>query len=299
MELKEKLENAFKTPTEGSAFPASRLILSQLLDKIKLKYGKNDGNVIFFIIGEEGAAAAEKCSALSQEERLRTLLANTEDVAEQDKIYLEKNTADLPLPVPAAIPSKAGFRVERVNENAGRELNAAKGVVVQPEMIYKHGEVPERQPQKWLREKCMEYAKSHNVIGEHSAPALRDGVKVSVGSVKAVLNHPGSDIKNNLIAVIPDMLENSVLVQTESNGRINTHLLAVKVRYGENDRFIVGMVIQENQGKYYYDHELSEMNNADFQSGLPGTTGVDSESASVLTIIQNVLFSSVFDKSSE
>ena len=145
----------------------------------------------------------------------------------------------------------------------------------------------------------MEYAKSHNVIGEHSAPALGDGVKVSVGSVKAVLNHPGSDIKNNLIAVIPDMLENSVLVQTESNGRINTHLLAVKVRYGENDRFIVGMVIQENQGKYYYDHELSEMNNADFQSGLPGTTGVDSESASVLTIIQNVLFSSVFDKSSE
>ena len=58
VELKEKLENAFKTPTEGSAFPASRLILSQLLDKIKLKYGKNDGNVRFSIIGEEGAAAA-------------------------------------------------------------------------------------------------------------------------------------------------------------------------------------------------------------------------------------------------
>lgn len=58
VELKEKLENAFKTPTEGSAFPASRLILSQLLDKIKLKYGKDDGNVRFSIIGEEGAAAA-------------------------------------------------------------------------------------------------------------------------------------------------------------------------------------------------------------------------------------------------
>ena len=251
------------------------------------------------LAGEVEARNAEKRSGLSLEERLRTLLANTEDVAEQDKIYLEKNTADLPLSVPAAIPSKAGFRVERVNENAGRELNAAKGVVVQPEMIYKHGEVPEQQPQKWLREKCMEYAKSHNVIGEHSAPALGAGVKVSVGSVKAVLNHPGSDIKNNLIAVIPDMLENSVLVQTESNGRINTHLLAVKVRYGENDRFIVGMVIHENQGKYYYDHELVEIENADFQSGLPGTTGVDSESASVLTIIQNVLFSSGFDKSSE
>ena len=253
------------------------------------------------LAGEVEARNAEKRSGLSLEERLRTLLANTEDVAEQDKIYLEKNTADLPLSVPAAIPSKAGFRVERVNENAGRELNAAKGVVVQPEMIYKHGEVPEQQPQKWLREKCMEYAKSHNVIGEHSAPALGDGVKVSVGSVKAVLNHPGSDIKNNLIAVIPDMLENSVLVQTErfnaKNSPNKTHLLAAKVRYGE-EYFLVGMVIHENQGKYYYDHELSEMNNAD-QNGRPGTTGAQVESASVLTIIQNVLFSSGFDKSSE
>lgn len=57
VELKEKLENASKT-ANGSAFPASRFILSQLLDKIKLRYGKNDGNVRFSIIGEEGAAAA-------------------------------------------------------------------------------------------------------------------------------------------------------------------------------------------------------------------------------------------------
>ena len=49
------------------------------------------------LAGEVEARNAEKRSGLSLEERLRTLLANTEDVAEQDKIYLEKNTADLPL----------------------------------------------------------------------------------------------------------------------------------------------------------------------------------------------------------
>ena len=49
------------------------------------------------LAGEVEARNAEKRSGLSPEERLRTLLANTEDVAEQDKIYLEKNTADLPL----------------------------------------------------------------------------------------------------------------------------------------------------------------------------------------------------------
>lgn len=49
------------------------------------------------LAGEVEARNAERRSGLSLEERLRTLLANTEDVAEQDKIYLEKNTADLPL----------------------------------------------------------------------------------------------------------------------------------------------------------------------------------------------------------
>ena len=61
----------------------------------------------------------------------------------------------------------------------------------------------------------MEYAKTHNVIGDHDAPVLGNGVHVTVGGVKAVLNHPGSDIKNNLIAAIPEMLKNAVLIQTE------------------------------------------------------------------------------------
>ncbi len=197
-----------------------------------------------------------------------------------------------------AVPSKAGFTVEHVNENAGQEFNAAKGVVVQPEMIYKTEDVPAEQPQKWLRERCKEYAETHNISGEHNTPALGDGVTVTVGSVKAVLNHPGSDIKNNLIASIPDMLKDAVFIQTENNGKSKTHLLAAKVRYGENSRYIAGMVIHENQGKYYYDHELVEIEKADIQSSLPGTTGVGSESASVLNVIQDVLFSSGFDKKS-
>ena len=195
-----------------------------------------------------------------------------------------------------AIASKAGYRVERVNENAGREFNEAKGVIAQAGMVYKHGEVPADQPQKWLRQHCVEYAKKHHILGDHETPSLGDGVKVSVGSVKAVLNHPGSDIKNNLIAVIPEMLKNAVLIQVENNGRNKTCLLAAKVRYGENDRFIVGMIIHETNGKYYYDHEFVEIENAEFQSGLPGTTGVDFESASVISIIQNALFASGFNK---
>ena len=84
------------------------------------------------------------------------------------------------------------------------------------------------------------------------------------------------------------------LVQTESNNYNLSHLLSAKVRYG-NERFIVGMVIHENNGKFYYDHELIEIKNAENRS-LPGTTGVNDESASILNIIQNVLFSTGFDK---
>lgn len=207
----------------------------------------------------------------------------------------EPDMAEYSLETAAA--SKAGYRVERVNENAGREFNAAKGVIVQPEMIYKRGEVPKEQPRTWLRNRCMEYVQTHHILGEHDAPALGDGVKVTVGSVKAVLNHPGSDIKNNLIAVIPDLLKDAVLIQMESNGKSKTYLLAAKVRYGENDRFIAGMVIHENQGKFYYDHELVEIENADIQSSLPmSATGVGFESASVINVIQNALFASGFEK---
>lgn len=198
--------------------------------------------------------------------------------------------------------SKEGYRVERVNENAGRELTEAQGVAAPPEQIYKHGEVPAEQPQKWIRIRCMEYAKTHNVIGDHDAPVLGNGVHVTVGGVKAVLNHPGSDIKNNLIAAIPEMLKNAVLIQTErldaKNSLNQTHLLASKVRYGDK-RFIVGMIIHENQGKFYYDHELMEIENADFQNGRPGTTGAQVESASVLNVIRKALLSSGFDTGSE
>ena len=37
VEVKEKLANAFKTPTKGSASPVPRLILSHFIEKVKAK----------------------------------------------------------------------------------------------------------------------------------------------------------------------------------------------------------------------------------------------------------------------
>ena len=135
-----------------------------------------------------------------------------------------------------AVPSKAGYTVESVNENSGSQLNAASGVYCQPAIVYSPEEVPATSAMAWLRARCRDYARENGIIGEHECPCLGNDVNVQTGGIKSVVHHQGSDIKNNLIAVIPDMLKNAVLVQTEGNGHSRTHILAVKVRYGEAER---------------------------------------------------------------
>ncbi|MDD3886597.1 MAG: hypothetical protein PHI35_06990 [Victivallaceae bacterium] len=56
------------------------------------------------------------------------------------------------------------------------------------------------------------------------------------------------------------------------------------------------MVIRENQGKFYCDHELVEIENAYIQDGKPRARAASHESASVINVIQNALISSGFDK---
>lgn len=196
-----------------------------------------------------------------------------------------------------AVPSKAGYTVESVNENSGSQLNAASGVYCQPAIVYSPEEVPATSAMAWLRARCRDYARENGIIGEHECPCIDHDVNVSVtgGSIRSVLNHNGSDIKNNLIAVIPEMLKNAVLVQTEGNGHSRTHILAVKVRYGEAERYVCGMVIHENNGEYYYDHELMEIEDAD-PRGLPENTRGVREPASVMNIIRKVISASGFDK---
>ena len=82
-----------------------------------------------------------------------------------------------------------------------------------------------------------------------------------------------------------------------TNGSNLSHILAAKVRYGD-ERLIMGMVVHENNGKYYYDHELIEIKKAEYRR-LPDTTGVNENSDSVINIIQNQLFSTGFDKKNQ
>ena len=192
-----------------------------------------------------------------------------------------------------AVASKAGYRVERVNENAGREFNGAEGTVCIKDAIFSASELPETGKMKWIKERSLMYSREHGILGSHETPCLGSPVEVTEGSISNDLNHRGTAIRQNMIAVIPEMLKNAVLIQTETDERSKTHILAAKVRYGE-ERFAVGLVINESNGKYFYDHELTELNA--IADGTSDKTDASRTKASVLTVIRKALLSSGFDK---
>ncbi len=193
-----------------------------------------------------------------------------------------------------AVPSKEGFTFERVNETAGSEFNGASGVVCVPGEDLKDS-------LSWSKEQWRKYMAEKNITGMHHVPALNAEVEVRSNLPKRLKGHTAFEEKMNLISVVPQMLNDAVLIQQERKGELNSYILAAKVRYGEGEnakRFITGIVIrQDNQGKLYYDHELTEIEKA-AEPQNRGHNPADS-TASVNNVIQNVLFASGFDKKSE
>ena len=214
--------------------------------------------------------------------------------------------------------SKDGYRVERVNENAGRDLTEAQGVVCEVNQVFNPEEAPEKGFKGWVLNKIREYETAHPLKGKYDTPALGNEVNIVESSIRSIGNHAGPDAKYNLYPAIPDMLKNAVLIQTEAHDAqgsssvlSRSHLLATKVRYGEN-RYVVVMVIHESNGEFYYDHSLlllkegelgnrkAEINEAEESKWNPAkTAGPASSSAQVLKVAREALLSSGFDTKSE
>ena len=122
-------------------------------------------------------------------------------------------------------------------------------------------------------------------------------------------NYGQENLRRDKMSVVPQMLHNAILIQSENfNNRSKSHLLATKVRYGKNDRYVAVMVIHENDGILYYDHsllilkegELGKKINAENKNGNPAkAAGSSSNSASVLKVAQKLLLSTGFDVNSD
>ncbi len=277
------------------------------------------------LAGEVEAYNAAKRRKMTAEEKRESLLEETADVAEEDKIYLT-GAQGLEHSFPYADrytlenakASKEGYRVERVNENAGRDLTEAQGVVCEVNQVFNPEEAPEKGFKGWVLKKIREYETAHPLKGKYDTPALGSEVNIVESSIRSIGNHAGPDAKYNLYPAIPDMLKNAVLIQTEAHDAqgsssvlSRSHLLATKVRYGEN-RYVVVMVIHESNGEFYYDHSLlllkegelgnrkAEIDEAEESKWNPAkTAGPASSSAQVLKVAREALLSSGFDTKSE
>ena len=287
--------------------------------------GREIGAEYWKLAGEVEAYNAAKRRKMTAEEKRESLLEETADVAEEDKIYL--TGADGPehsfayadrYTLENAKASKEGYRVERVNENAGRDLTEAQGVVCEVNQVFNPEEAPEKGFKGWVLKKIREYETAHHLKGKYDTPALASEVNIVESSIRSIGNHAGPDAKYNLYPAIPDMLKNAVLIQTEAHDAqgsssvlSRSHLLATKVRYGEN-RYVVVMVIHESNGEFYYDHSLlllkegelgnrkAEINEAEESKWNPAkTAGPASSSAQVLKVAREALLSSGFDTKSE
>ena len=206
-----------------------------------------------------------------------------------------------------ATSSKNGYRVERVNETCGSDLNNARGVVCeQINQVFNPSDAPEKGFAAWVTQKVVGYMEQSGMLNRSvSVPALSSDVVISKASALSLGNHGGPDAKYNIVPVIPEMLKNAVLIQTEGHineqgGNVNSlsHLLAAKVRYG-NERYIAAMVIHDNNGVKYYDHSVFLIKKADILNGDLPTGGPSSGSAQVLNVAQKALLSSGFDKNSD
>ena len=274
------------------------------------------------LAGEVEAYNAAKRRKMTAEEKRESLLEETADVAEEDKIYL--TGADGPehsfayadrYTLENAKASKEGYRVERVNENAGRDLTEAQGVVCEVNQVFNPEEAARNKGNffGWATKKLIAYEKAHPMRGSYYTPALGNSVEIAKSSLKSLGNHPGENAKYNLLPAVPDMLKNAVLIQSEANIDKNTqsvrshsHLLAAKVRYGKDDRYVAIMVIREGNGKLYYDHSLLILKEESLgremaaENGNPAqTAGSSSHTAQVLKVAREALLSSGFDTKSE
>lgn len=287
--------------------------------------GREMGAEYWKLAGEVEAYNAAKRRKMTAEEKRESLLEETADVAEEDKIYLT-GAQGLEHSFPYADrytlenakASKEGYRVERVNENAGRDLTEAQGVVCEVNQVFNPEEAPEKGFKGWVLKKIREYETAHHLKGKYDTPALASEVNIVESSIRSIGNHAGPDAKYNLYPAIPDMLKNAVLIQTEAHDAqgsssvlSRSHLLATKVRYGEN-RYVVVMVIHESNGEFYYDHSLlllkegelgnrkAEINEAEESKWNPAkTAGPASSSAQVLKVAREALLSSGFDTKNE
>ena len=89
-----------------------------------------------------------------------------------------------------------------------------------------------------------------------------DNISVSRSSIRSVVYHGSGQGKVQAIAALPGLIEHGVYLEPQDIGKgMKRHVFAAKLGIA-NESFVVGFVVHEDlQGRKYYEHELTEMEN--------------------------------------
>lgn len=321
--LREKEKSLRGLVEQQKAIQKSKFAGEEELEEVRSEHTKLENE-----LAEEAKKNGEKENHITIGQAAAMLGLDTSDLEVEDdaaddgdvaySMAEDEETAEQGYSLENAVPSKDGYHVERVNENAGRDLNAAQGVVCEKiNQVFDPADVPATGAMGWIRQKVKDFAKLHPLPEHCHVPAFGEDVHITKSSMRSVASHRGKDAKFNLVPVIPEMLKNAILVQTESlrkkDGHIlaKSHILAAKVRYGADERYVAVMVVHESNGQFYYDHELlvleegklgREINLEDDKNRATSvrrkpihTKEPSSHVTLMLNVVRNALLSSGFD----
>jgi hypothetical protein len=150
---------------------------------------------------------------------------------------------------------------------------------------------------KAVRRAAKQWATKNGIVGDFQNVDTDWVVRVSRGGIKSALAHGAGPEKVQAIAALPELLKNGILIHSERNYKgksLTSHIFASKLVLGDKE-FVAGLVVHEDQnGKKFYDHEMSKIKSLDSatpQSGVPleGEKPSAPNQGSVINIIRQEL----------
>jgi hypothetical protein len=190
--------------------------------------------------------------------------------------------------------AKEGSKVEKFNQSAASDFQKAETAATTGREIFGADGIPKESSLKAIIEKVTEWGLENGLFGDHPTPSLGGPVRVTANSVKNDLSHWAGPEKTESLAVLSDMLAKAVFIQTEISGRggVKSHILAAKLNIGGQSK-VVSIVVRENEGKLFYDHEFVEKKEGGPTASQPVGTNTRSrlagESPSVGRVVANAL----------
>jgi len=101
-------------------------------------------------------------------------------------------------------------------------------------------------------------------------------IAITVKGIHDGLRHGAGPEKVQIFGALPEMIKNGVYIGTTSGKarqqKMKRHIFTAKVNVGDKHILVGFIIMEDTNGKRYYDHELTEIKNLD---GRPSQGGAD------------------------